>query len=196
MKPRDICVFLCMVAYLFIGYAFIFIEQMPEPVETITPVVVEEQIDIQNKETVEPYDVAMTMHSQFQNFINTCPVICYTEPVDLENYSCLMYATKPIGRYYVTAYNHEETGSKITASGNTCHEGTITTCAADVPKYLKFGDVIEVDGRLYVVEDTGSAVKKRHVDLYFKSYKAMSKYGSNHQNIYKAEFPFGRPQYE
>lgn len=190
---RNICAFLLHLAWFFIGCALTFISNIPE---TIAPVVVEEQIDIRDKEAVEPYDVAMAMYAQYQNFINTCPVICYTEPVDLENYSCLMYATKPIGRYYVTAYNHEETGSKITASGKTCHEGTITTCAADVPKYLKFGDVIEVDGRLYVVEDTGSAVKKRHVDLYFKSYKAMSKYGSNYQNIYKVEFPFGRPQYE
>ena len=107
-----------------------------------------------------------------------------------------MYATEPIGRYFITAYNHEETGSKITASGKTCHEGTITTCAADVPKYLKFGDVIEVDGRLYVVEDTGSAVKKKHVDLYFKSYKAMAKYNSNYQTIYKVSFPFGKPKYD
>ena len=110
------------------------------------------------------------------------------------DFSAVMYATEPIGRYYITAYNHEETGSKITASGKTCHEGTITTCAADVPKYLKFGDVIEVDGRLYVVEDTGSAVKKRHVDLYFKSYKAMAKYNSNYQTIYKVTFPFGKPK--
>lgn len=111
-------------------------------------------------------------------------------------FSAVMYATEPIGRYFITAYNHEETGSKIAASGKSCHEGTITTCAADVPKYLKFGDVIEVDGRLYVVEDTGSAVKKKHVDLYFKSYKAMAKYNSNYQTIYKVSFPFGKPKYD
>ena len=82
----------------------------------------------------------------------------------------------------------------ITASGKSCHEGVITTAAADVPKYLKFGDVIEVDGRLYVIEDTGSAVKKKHVDLYFKSYKTMAKYNSNYQTIYKVSFPFGKPK--
>lgn len=109
--------------------------------------------------------------------------------------NCLFYATVPIGKYYITAYNHEETGSKITASGKTCHEGTITTCAADVwGGYFRFGDVIEVDGRLYVVEDTGSAVKKRHIDIYFDSYKEMARYGSNYQTIYRVEFPFGRPK--
>ena len=108
-------------------------------------------------------------------------------------FSAVMYATVPIGRYYITAYNHEETGSKITASGKKVHEGTITTCAAD-PKYHKFGEILEVDGRLYVVEDTGSAVKKRHIDLYFSSYKAMARYGSNYQVIYKVTFPFGKPK--
>ena len=115
-----------------------------------------------------------------------------------EEMNCLMYATVPIGRYYITAYNHEETGSKITASGKTCHEGTITTAAADVPKYLKFGEVIEVyvngEPRLYIIEDTGSAVKKKHVDLYFESYKQMARYGSNYQTIYRVEFPFGKPK--
>lgn len=110
-------------------------------------------------------------------------------------YSAVFYACEPIGRYYITAYNHEETGSKKTASGAICHEGNITTCAADVwGGYFKFGDYIEVDGRIYRVEDTGSAVKKKHIDLYFASYKAMAKYGSNYQTIYKVTFPFGKPQ--
>ena len=110
-----------------------------------------------------------------------------------EEMNCLMYATVPIGRYYITAYNHEETGSKITASGKTCHEGTITTCAID-RKLHKFGQYFEIDGRLYVAEDTGSAVKRRHIDLYFASYKAMARYGSNYQTIYRVEFPFGKPK--
>lgn len=107
----------------------------------------------------------------------------------------LFYAIEPIGRYYITAYNHEETGGKRTASGTICHEGNITTCAADVwGGYFKFGDYIEVDGRIFRVEDTGSAVKKKHIDLYFASYKDMAKYGSNYQTIYRVTFPFGKPQ--
>lgn len=109
--------------------------------------------------------------------------------------NCLFYATVPIGRYYITAYNHEETGSKITASGKTCHEGTITTCAID-PKLHRFGQYFEIDGRLYASEDTGRLVRNRHVDLYFSSYKAMSRYGSNYQTIYKVTFPFGKPKGE
>lgn len=109
-----------------------------------------------------------------------------------EEFNSLFYATMPIGRYYITAYNHKETGSKITASGKNVHEGTITTCAAD-PKYHKFGEYLEIEGRLFIVEDTGSAVKRRHIDLYFKDYKAMSRYNSHYETIYRVEFPFGKP---
>lgn len=116
-----------------------------------------------------------------------------------EEMNCLMYATVPIGKYYITAYNHEETGSKKTASGKTCHEGTITTCAADVwGGYFRFGDYVEItvngEPRIYRIEDTGSAVKKRHIDIYFASYKEMARYGSNYQEISRVEFPFGKPK--
>ena len=113
-------------------------------------------------------------------------------PTDI---SFLFYATQPIGRYYITAYNHKETGSKQTASGKTVHQGTITSCAAD-PKYHRFGEYLEIDGKLYRVEDTGSAVKKRHIDLYFASYRDMTRYGSNYQTIHKVSFPFGVPKDE
>ena len=191
MKEREVCVLLCMFAYVFIGSALVMTDSIPEP----TVLTVEETIE-EVEEIVEPisaYEVAMGMRRELQLFLDTCPVICNTEPKDLESYSCLMYATEPIGRYYITAYNHLETGSKLTASGKTCHEGTITTCAAD-PRYHKFGEYLEIDGRLYVVEDTGSAVKKKHIDLYFASYKKMVRYNSNYQQIYKVTWPFGKPK--
>lgn len=190
MRSRDICVFLCVMAYLFIGYSAILIERIPDAIE---PIIIEEHNDIIDEPKKEPYDIAMTMYRQYKNFVDTCPVICHTEPTDLEKYSCLMYATEPIGRYYITAYNHLETGGKLTASGKTCHEGLITTCAAD-PKYHKFGEYLEIGGRVYVVEDTGSAVKKRHIDIYFANYKEMARYGSNYQTIYKVTWPFGKPK--
>lgn len=108
--------------------------------------------------------------------------------------SALFYATEPIGRYYITAYSHLETGSKITASGGKVHQGNITTCAADVPKYFRFGDYIEVGGRIYRVEDTGSAVKKRHIDIYIPELKKVKNYNSHYETIYKVTFPFGKPQ--
>lgn len=108
--------------------------------------------------------------------------------------SALFYAVEPIGRYYITAYSHMETGSKITASGGTVHQGNITTCAADVPKYFHFGDYIEVGGRIYRVEDTGRLVKKRHIDIYIPELSKVKSYNSHYETIYRVTFPFGKPQ--
>ena len=108
--------------------------------------------------------------------------------------SALFYAVEPIGRYYITAYSHMETGSKITASGGTVHKGTITTAAADVPKYFHFGDYVYVEGfGLYRIEDTGSAVLKRHLDLYEPDMKKLDNY-TGFRQVYRVSFPFGKPQ--
>ena len=74
-----------------------------------------------------------------------------------------------LGTYYITGYTSIECGgSTTTASGATCHKGNPTTCAID-PKLHDFGDlfyIAEFD-QVYVAEDTGSAVKGKHLDLYF-----------------------------
>ena len=108
--------------------------------------------------------------------------------------SGVLIALEPIGRYYITAYSHIETGSKITASGGTVHKGTVTTAAADVPKYFHFGDYVYVeDYGLYRIEDTGSAVKKRHLDLYEPDMKKLDSY-TGYKQVYRVTFPFGKPK--
>lgn len=161
--------------------------------------ILEPTSDCQTGATV--YNIVSDWHSEVKDlsakaaYEETEILSEFTEEVS-EEMNCLMYATIPIGRYYITAYNDEETACKITASGGRVHQGTITTAAADVPKYFHFGDYIEVDGRLYRIEDTGSAVKKKHIDLFFDDYKAMARYGSNYQTIYRVEFPFGKPKFD
>lgn len=112
------------------------------------------------------------------------------EPGD--EFNSVMYALEPIGRYYITAYSDLETGGKLTASGGTVHEGVITTCASDT-KVLKFGTYIEVGGKLYRCEDTGSAVKGKHIDIYIHDLKKVKNYNSHHETIYRVTFPFGKP---
>lgn len=178
MKTFDLSIMISSMACLFMMYAIILCRPV-EVTSMVTPVV--ENIDcsplvfslpkIERREVKEEYTATMEEFSE---------------------YTAVMYATVPIGRYYLTGYNHEETRSKMTASGKVCHEGTITTCAAD-PRYHKFGEYLEINGRLYVVEDTGSAVKKKHIDLYFAKYGDMCKFGSCYAEIYRVEFPFGKP---
>ena len=81
-----------------------------------------------------------------------------------------------LGKYYITGYTSLECGgSTTTASGTTCHKAASiadsidnpTTCAID-PAIHDFGDVFFIDGFGYfIAEDTGSAVKGKHLDLYF-----------------------------
>lgn len=184
MKPRTIRAVnlllhvsaLCIVMGSLIVFCKATEPKPEEPIQTPQPTVIRTLLvpDIEiPKPTEEPYMI---------------------ELVEVPEFSALLYATEPIGRYYITAYSHLETGSKITASGGTVHQGNITTCAADVPKYFKFGDYIEVGGRIYRVEDTGSAVKRRHIDIYIPELKKVKNYNSHYEVIYKVTFPFGKPQ--
>lgn len=109
-----------------------------------------------------------------------------------DEFNSVMYALEPIGRYYITAYSDLETGGKLTASGGTVHEGVITTCASDT-RVLKFGTYIEVGGKLYRCEDTGSAVKGKHIDIYIHDLKTVKNYPSHYETIYRVTFPFGKP---
>lgn len=78
-----------------------------------------------------------------------------------------------LGNYYITGYTSIECGgSTITASGATVHKADSsitnpTTCAID-PALHDFGDIFYLEEfGYYVAEDTGSAVKGKHLDLYF-----------------------------
>lgn len=189
MKAIDTTVLLSAVSMTFILFAVLAIgdkkteELVPEPIKATASLSPFETLD----ELRQLINKRRSAHKRTEELTSTF------EEEPSEELNCLFYATVPIGRYYITAYNHKETGSKKTASGATCHEGTITTCAAD-PKYHKFGEYLEIDGRIYRVEDTGSAVKKKHIDLYFQNYSQMARYGSNYQNISRVEFPFGKPK--
>lgn len=62
----------------------------------------------------------------------------------------------------------------ITASGTRAQPGTI---AADTRLY-PFGTVMQVPGYGYgVVEDRGSAIQGRRIDLYFTSHRAAQRWG-------------------
>ena len=80
-----------------------------------------------------------------------------------------------LGKYYITGYTSIECGgSTMTASGATVYYAPDelrltdpTTCAID-PAIHDFGDLfyIEEFDRVYIAQDTGSAVKSKHLDLY------------------------------
>lgn len=72
-------------------------------------------------------------------------------------------------------------GVVYTASGEVAREGV--TVAAD-PDVLPIGTVIEIDGLgQRVVQDTGSAVKGRHIDVYFTDHHAALQFGRQERKI-------------
>lgn len=72
-------------------------------------------------------------------------------------------------------------GVVYTASGTVARQGV--TVAAD-PDVLPMGTVIEIDGLgQRVVQDTGSAVKGRHIDVYFTDHQAALQFGRQTRNV-------------
>lgn len=81
-----------------------------------------------------------------------------------------------LGTYYITGYTAWELGgSTATASGATCHKAknyndsfyNPTTCAID-PALHDFSDLFFIEQfGCFIAEDTGSAVKGKHLDLYY-----------------------------
>ena len=96
--------------------------------------------------------------------------------IDSVEFPTMQTELTSLGKYYITGYTSIECGgSTTTASGTTCHKAESiadsisnpTTCAID-PALHDFGDVFYIEGfGYYIAEDTGSAVKGKHLDLYF-----------------------------
>lgn len=106
-----------------------------------------------------------------------------------------------LGTYYITGYTSSECGgSTTTASGATCHKASYedrltepTTCAID-QKLHDFGDlfyIAEFD-TVYVAEDTGSAVKGKHLDLYyFDSEYSQVLQITGYYEVFSVEYEYG-----
>ena len=149
-----------------------------------------------NAITINNTDTQIVANSKLEErYCKKGNLVEYVEPDDYT--AGVMYSTTKLGKFYITAYcNCSKCCGKWangkTASGTTCHTGTITTCAVD-PKVIPMGTIIEVDGKLYRAEDTGSAVKGNHIDIYLTDHKQVQKFNSHYSVIYKASFPFGKP---
>jgi len=109
-----------------------------------------------------------------------------------------------IGWYYITAYCPYECGYNgenfpagwVTASGEICHRADWedrytepTTCAVDPRLHSIWGDeffYIEEFDRVFVAEDTGSAVKGKHLDLFYD--EDISGFPTGYYEVYAVEF--------
>lgn len=97
-------------------------------------------------------------------------------------------------RMFITAYCSAECGgSTTTSSGATVHRSEDpyepTTCAID-RRYFRYGDLFYVpsEDRIYIAEDTGSAVKGMHIDLFQNSMSDVRGYNTRYETCYRCEF--------
>ena len=103
-----------------------------------------------------------------------------------------------LGYYYITAYSPQETGSWGTASGTTLHRADYenrltepTTCAVDRSLH-RFGDLFYLPDfdRVFVAEDTGSAVKGKHLDLGYTDIESVWSFPTGWYEVYSVEYVY------
>ena len=109
-----------------------------------------------------------------------------------------------LGYYYLTAYCPWECGYNgsnypagwRTASGAICHRADYenrltepTTVAIDRSLH-SFGTVFYIPAfdRTFVAEDTGSAVKGYHLDLFYEDYGDMASFPTGYYEVYSVEY--------
>jgi 3D (Asp-Asp-Asp) domain-containing protein len=95
-----------------------------------------------------------------------------------------------LGEFNLTAYcgcskccgsygNHTSTGKKPKQG---------RTIAVD-PKVIPYGSVVLINGKEYVAEDCGGAIKGKHIDIYFNSHADALKFGRKKEKVYIKKKP-------
>lgn len=154
--------------------------QVPERVE---------RADFITKSTVTPTPTATPSPSPSPTATPT--------PVVYEEITVKVMHKESLGSYFITSYCPAECGgSWQTASGATCHRADYkdrlkdpTTCAID-RKIHSFGDLfyIEEFDRVFVAEDTGSAVKNKHLDLFYIDYSDVVSFPTGYYEVYSVYY--------
>lgn len=84
---------------------------------------------------------------------------------------------------YATNRKKDENGNDIvlTASGKQAEAGR--TVAVD-PRYIPYGTEIVIDGKTYVAEDCGGAIKGDRIDIFFDDHTSALGFGVKKTNVY------------
>lgn len=99
--------------------------------------------------------------------------------------NCYRNRYKSIGTYEITAYCSCNyccgKSNGLTASGTKATANH--TIAADLNRF-SFGDEVIIDGKKYVIEDTGGAIKNNRIDMFFESHSSALSYGRRWEKLY------------
>lgn len=111
-----------------------------------------------------------------------------------------------LGKHFITAYCPSECGYNgsnypkgwTTATDTICfrasHENRYTeptTCAID-PKIYRFGKLFYIKefDRVFIARDTGSAVKGKHLDLFYEEYSDVLSFPTGYYTVYSVDYNY------
>lgn len=106
--------------------------------------------------------------------------------------------TEYLGRYFVTAYAPYECGYNgsnypkgwTTSSGAICHYSDDpyepTTCAID-RNYHRYGELLMIEGKVYVTEDTG-AFSGLWVDCFVETMEEVYAWNTGYKSVYSVSY--------
>lgn len=108
-----------------------------------------------------------------------------------------------LGWYFITAYCPSECGYNgsnyptgwMTASGEICHMSSDeerytvpSTCAIDRSVHGFYEEFYIEEFGLFVAEDTGSAVKGKHLDLFYEDYDDVYYFPTGYYEVFSVEY--------
>ncbi|MDR1764920.1 MAG: 3D domain-containing protein, partial [Lachnospiraceae bacterium] len=90
---------------------------------------------------------------------------------------------KPLGEFKTTGYTDDPRWS-VTYSGTI---PTVNRTIAADTSILPIGTKVMVNGIVYTVEDIGSAVKGKIIDIYYSTYEEAERHGTQKAQVYLIE---------
>ena len=90
-----------------------------------------------------------------------------------------------LGKFKLTAYcSCKKCCGKtdgITSTGTKATQGR--TIAVD-PKVIDYGSKVKINGKEYIAEDCGGAIKSNHIDVFFNNHQDALDFGVQYANVY------------
>lgn len=147
--------------------------------------------DMKNAESVEDTEEKTPKRQPNEALLGELELRNIWQSLDI---SYITIETEYLGVYFLTAYSDEETNSRATASGIEVHYSDSnfepTTCAVD-PRMHRIGhegDLFMIADKVYVAEDTGSAVIGAHIDCFVETMEEVRSFNTRYETVYSVKF--------
>ena len=149
--------------------------------DSVEPVICECTCSVEEttEPVVEPTEVEITEVTEATEAVE---VTVATEPVEVESVD-----PTHLGKFKLTAYCACSTccgkSDGITATGTVATAGR--TIAVD-PNVIPYGTEVIINGKTYVAEDCGGAIKSNRIDIYFDTHSEALQFGVQYADVYLA----------